>query len=81
MSSDPGTHPEDRELFAPESEVDQVALLECSSEGENSLLTVCTVTELGHDLVEFQPFAILLDEPDFHKARIIARRRTDPHLN
>lgn len=59
----------------------QVALLECRSDEENSLVAICTVTELGHDLVEFQPFALMLDEPDFHNARLIARRGPDIRLN
>lgn len=60
---------------------DQVALLECHSDDDTSLLAICTVTEMGSDMVEFQPFALLLEEPDFHKAKILARRQPNPDLN
>jgi hypothetical protein len=59
----------------------QVALLECREGDKESLVVIVTVTDLGHDLVEFQPFAVLLDEPEFHESRLIARRRDDVHLN
>lgn len=59
----------------------KVALLECRGEDDTSLLTICTVTDLGHDLFELQPFAILLDEKEVHESRIILKRRADVRLN
>ena len=59
----------------------QVALMEYREDDEKSLIAIVTVTKLGHDLVEFQPFALLLDESAFHNARLIARRRDDIRLN
>ena len=59
----------------------QVALLECRGEDDKSLAAVCTVTDLGEGLMELQPFALMLDEQDFHDSRLIVRRRDDVRLN